>query len=693
MARRPSQRSKNKSTVPKRLLQSLAQDIVAMMETEEGYPLAMEIIDQLPEEVQALFIESLSSIHDPKLGKFFWLLTQEYDGEVQRAAQRCLEKFRLAGIEFEVPVKPTTTWPDECFFMAMASKTRLLGQVSLVMAWEKPSGNLDAKYFILCFNQDGIKDYFRVLDISKANFFAESQPAQVELVQLSFREAIYLLRSAYTQNLYHQKRPARGFLQYGDLLKRPVNLTEEEEARLFQRLGQSELRPDQVVNAYFVALRNCDWALMYNLLSPKSTARRRTRAEYVAAKVKKESKQPALFLKTTIVDQVVRKKTAEIKANLVSDEDEHLMITEYQFKLTRGDAGWLISGVRVLNQREVGPEDEENPLNYRVFCVVYDVGSFTKVESLLESLPEVETFTEFDYGVHYRWGQHPNPISEGINVSETIFAEFILTDEELIVFSREQLNLDSVCSLLEDRLAPKSISFKHQYYLDVTLVYAILSGEFNCFEEMLSELAEEEDEEAEPLYAATYEIEDLARVLKKLHTFNVVEFDTPEGVKVFYEFENLQTKEDGSQAGQGFIAEYRLTNDYLMVSAFGHDYLAIVCSELEKGIKKAIRLVDVQQREEDLSIFMAEGIEIPQEVMERLRKKELSRWLETEMPALHGMTPLEAKKSLEGRKLLWELFKSMKDLQKELIRKGLHPQLDYREYIKAIGLEKDGQVN
>ena len=69
-----------------------------MIENEESYSMALELVDQLPAEFQDIFIENLSSVHEVKLARFFWLIIEEYTGEIQKAAQRAIEKYRLMDV-------------------------------------------------------------------------------------------------------------------------------------------------------------------------------------------------------------------------------------------------------------------------------------------------------------------------------------------------------------------------------------------------------------------------------------------------------------------------------------------------------------------------------------------------------------------------------------------------------------------
>ncbi|NLC08179.1 MAG: hypothetical protein GX755_09495 [Syntrophomonadaceae bacterium] len=685
MARGIKNRSRQRPSVPRHLIQNLVQDMVSMMENEESHPLALELVDQLPEELQAIFIENLSTVHQVELSRFFWLVAEEYSGEVQKAAKRALEKYRLLGLAVDDWQVNKTPIPTK-LYKALISRTRLTGQVSLVMAWEQPNGLLDVRYFVLKFGPEGIQRYFRVLNLSKHGFQMEHNPSETGLVEITFAEAQYLLQESYKYNQLYGTRPARPFFQYEAWLKEETTLAPDAVEALAGKINEKKLKPQHTANAFFVAEQNQDWGLVYDLYSSRSTVCRRSREEYLQAQAAKERKENCLYLSSNIEEQVVRRKTADVQARLIVNEDFRLEERKYGFSLVLEGDNWKINRVKLLETRKIDEDDPDNPLNYEVYCALYTISETIRVQDFLEELPEVEVFSEMEDGLHYRWPRYPDQIEHGINIADTVFSEFILTSDELLIVARDRGDLDSICSLAEDRLG-ECIQYQQQYYVDISLVYAVLGGEYSSFEELLGDLAVEEPEEKAPVMIATYQVDNPGPVLKRIRSFTVFEFDTPEGVKAFYEFEHIRSRADGGEVGEGFIAEYRISAEYLTVATFGREYLALVCQELERGLKRNLRLIDVQEQKEDYSLLAAVGkAKLPKEIMMRWQKEEVGRWMQTEIPALEGMTPQQANRSLRGRQLLWELFKYMKDLQQDLQRKGLNPPIDYREYIRAVGL-------
>lgn len=687
MARWNRNRLRQRPSVPKQLLQNLAQDLVSMIENEESYSMALELVDQLPAEFQAIFIENLSSVHEVKLARFFWLIIEEYTGEIQKAAQRAIEKYRLVGLavdDYRIKRQPV---PGR-FFKALASRTRLLGQVSLVMAWEQENKLLDVWYFGLKFGPEGIRRYLRVTDLSIPDFLEEHEPDEIGMVELSLKQAQALLQQAYFYNQAYQVPAGRPVFRYADCLKdrTPVNFSDSEVQALNLRLTEEKLNPHLIVNAYLVAEKNSDWGLIYDLSSRDSAIRRYDREAYQELRVAESFEADRLYILSAIERKIIRQKTAEVEARVVISEDSQVEERRYTFKLVLEESAWRIAQTRILRTREIDEDDPDNPLNYEVYCALYEVAQETEVQELLEDLPEVEVIEDIEFGIHYRWANSLNLLEEGINLAENVFGEFILTGDELLVTAKDREDLNALCSLMEDRL-PESIHYQQQYYVDVSLVYALLSGEFSSFEELLGELAVEEPEERLPVMIATYQVANLEPVLKRIRSFTVFEFDSPEGVKCFYEFERIRFKAGNGQQGEGFVAEYRVTPQQLTVTTFGQDYLNLVCGELERGLQDSLRFLDIQAPDEGFALLAIVGKPaFSKEAKAEWQKEELNRWMQTALPVLDGMTPMEAKETLPGRQLLWRLFKNMKNLQQDLQRKGLNLPIDYREYIRMVSL-------
>jgi len=364
MARWNRNRLRQRPSVPKQLLQNLVQDLVSMMENEESYSMALELVDELPDDFQAIFIENLSSVHEVKLARFFWLIIEEYQGEIQKAAQRAIEKYRLVGLAVDDWKVERQQVPAK-LFKALASKTRMLGQVSLIMAWEQRNRRLDVWYFVLRFGPEGIRRYLRVTDLSIQDFLEEHDPDEVGMIEISLAEAKSLLQEAYFYNQMHHKQAARPVFQYEDCLKDKSDLYLSDIAAqaLTFRLTDNQLSPHQVVNAHFVAERNGDWGLVYDLASRQSIIRRCNREVYQKMRIEESIDEERFYIMSAIENKTVRRKTADVQARVIINEDGRIEERKYEFKLNLEESEWKVSKIKIQGSREIDEDDADNPMN------------------------------------------------------------------------------------------------------------------------------------------------------------------------------------------------------------------------------------------------------------------------------------------------------------------------------------------
>jgi hypothetical protein len=555
---------KKKQGLPKRILQGIVKDILVLMEEEDSYPAALEVLEQLPEEAQVLLMEDLSGLRDPRLAQFLWLVKEECDGQIRTAAEKALSCFSLEGIEIKPSFLSRPDFHGE-FLTALATPTRLTGRVDLIIAWNKPDGCLDVQYFHLRFGRDGIKEYIRVSDLSRQSFACEENTVYKGLVPVSLAEAVYLLKEAYWFNQVFRSRPARGITQYRYLLDGPAGLDDKESQNLALRLSEGGLSPEMVVNAVFIALRNFDWGTVYDLLSAQAPHRVTTREKYLSRRRRCLGLfAQTAFLKSRIKRVEINGRLAEVEAYLIIDQKETLYRVEYSFKLENDGSQWLVRSFRQGTRARLEEEDPDNPLNFDVYCMVYDCDQYVEIISLLDATPEVEFVGEFPLGVHYRWLQQTNPLSEGVDVTAGIYGELIVTDAELIIFSREEANTARIGNLFEERLEGEMAGRKQNYFLSASLVYAMFGGEFEYFEELLEELGVEVSEGPIRAFTATYQVKNREKVIDRIKSFEVLELEVPGSDLTYHEF--VQVYEDeGARYGEGFIAEYKFVDGLLDV--------------------------------------------------------------------------------------------------------------------------------
>ena len=72
------------------------------------------------------------------------------------------------------------------------------------------------------------------------------------------------------------------------------------------------------------------------------------------------------------------------------------------------------------------------------------------------------------------------------------------------------------------------------------------------------------------------------------------------------------------------------------------------------------------------------------ELEDHLKNAYLEKWFESKLKPLRGMTPQDAAKSVEGKRLLWTMFKDMKRNEKLRQDMGVRNVIHLRQYMKKV---------
>ena len=154
-------RRNREKLIPRLLLNRIVADLRHMMENNEGRLFALEMMEEIPAGFRSMVINSLAGFHERELAVFFHLLREEYGPELEAAVTRALNKLAMAGVPVTRPV-----FSRGRFFAAYATKTRHTGQVTVDVAWEKPTGGLDVECFCLSFGPEGVRSTFALSDVA-----------------------------------------------------------------------------------------------------------------------------------------------------------------------------------------------------------------------------------------------------------------------------------------------------------------------------------------------------------------------------------------------------------------------------------------------------------------------------------------------------------------------------------------------
>ncbi|NLT96285.1 MAG: hypothetical protein GXW85_12300 [Clostridia bacterium] len=412
----------------------LIKELIVLAEMEGAESTCLNIIENTPAEIQQKILQSLAKTNSPKLIPFFQMIARETEGKVQKIAQNALRKFLYLGYEIK-PYTPQKIKADD--IQAFISLTRLEGACILVFI-HRLNGKYHAYYFSLAFNSLGIKEYFQYSSVHKEDLLniIEKQ----NLLEIDFGTAQRILKDAYLQNKRYGTKTAGGFSQYQFLLT--IEQNEINNIDLF-RLTDKELEPEKLINVYFFALKNMDASLVYDLAAPNLQKRFGSREDFINNWV--HPLQKYTFVKSILLDKEESSGGCRARCQLIAgNEKDELEKIDFCFVLKKIRDFWRFAEVNIECIKPVGVSEPVNPLNYQVYVSVYKINNHSLFRNIFDSWDKVNLTGEFDGGNCYKWFKTGNLLEMGIDVSRDIYGEFILTNEELIIFSGHLQNLTEV---------------------------------------------------------------------------------------------------------------------------------------------------------------------------------------------------------------------------------------------------------
>lgn len=660
-------RSNNK-LIPRSLLKSLAGDIKHLMDSNEGRLFALEMMEEIPRDFRSLVIESLSGFHEKELAVFFHLLQQEYGAELERPISRALGKLRMAGVPVTCPA-----FFRGRFYRAYATKTRHLGQVTVDIAWETPHGSLDVECFFLTFGPEGIHSIFALSDVA-ASDFENDRRKLTNVVDISLKEAAFLIQQSYHFNLRHMTRPGPGRFLFHKYLDMSSDLTEAEVRELFDKLSEL-LSPQQLVNSFFIALRRQDHAYVKALFDEEKLLR-----PDFAGQV-----ESVLNLGQTLVEgHAAGVKTsgryAVVKARCITLGDEEVGYRELSFYLKKFRGKWFVSDVCHQLFEIASTSSDHAPSFFKIHCYVYEVLDVDELLSTLEVLDNIEEAGEIAGGIHLRIAHHEDEYSCGGFLLPGVWADLVIKGDEMVVMGKDLRTLEALHQLVT-REHQVVLSSRHE--ISTLTAYRYLAGQYLSFDDVLA--GGKQDgvfEDGMKFVSARYLVRDRNRVLAKLQNIANQQYDLPGNCQVFYQYR--KSPDTGAEI---FLAEYVFGNSWMTVSAYGDKEVSAVREYFEHGIQDCLQFEGLEIKEEGIFEVLTREIKAQYPNLEaRLKKAYLDKWYFSKSKELGGLSPAQARESEEGQRRLWEMFKDMNQRRKSCIRQRVKRYLNLKEYLERVYL-------
>jgi len=668
-------KNNKKTSFPRVMLKKLAEDISKLINTNEGGLSILEIIEEIPYDVRPDVIEGLSSFYIPTMVGFFNLIKMEYGKEFEAICNRALTKYKLAGLELKLP-----PFNKGNFYKAYASITRHTGRMTVDVAWEKPDKRLYVECFFLTFSTDGVHSFFAVNDMPVSEY-ENDREMQPDMANISYEECCLLISDAYKFNVRFMSRPALGKFLYQKYLDEDLELFTHISINTLLRKLSANLAPRQLANSFFHALRYQDFNYLFSILAEDKLSQ-----GMLLQQINRAMNPGALLLEGQVEEVRGSNNNAELTAYSITLYEREVYRSDYIFNMTKDSEGdWLISGIDRVANRKLEAGSEINPFAVQVYCRVYEILDVDDLFEILDRVDNIREVEELPYGVHMRVTYFEDDFSHGVTFMTGVIADMVINGDEFVIISQDHDTIEDFHNLFN--LDNKSLLVSRgEYELSLTSAYSYLSGQYLQFEDIL--LDEGDDlsfEDGMRFITARYALKDRAEVLTRLEELKSLKIDLPGEYQVFYQLEDCEDS-------PGFRAEYILGSNWITVSAFGDKDIGVIRQRFEENMYDALEFDGLEVREEGIFEILTPDVKKQYPELESvLKEMYLNKWCQSHLPTLSGMSPSEACQTEEGTRLLWTMFKRIKQKEQQRRLRGERKQIGLKEYMRKLNIPKEGE--
>ena len=266
-----------------------------------------------------------------------------------------------------------------------------------------------------------------------------------------------------------------------------------------------------------------------------------------------------------------------------------------------------------------------------------------------------------------------------------VIADLVINGDEFVIVAQNKQVLDEFHLILSDDNSSALLP-RGNYEISLACAYTYLSGQYAYFEDVL--LSEDSDfafEDGMRFITARYIVKDKEKVINRLDNLKALQVALPDDQKVYYELEN---RDDNP----GFFAEYILGSNWITVSAFGDRDISLIRQKFEENMYDALEFDGLEIRDD--SIFTILSMDVKKQYPElesALKEMYLNKWYHSHLSTLRGMSPSEACQTEEGTRLLWMMFKKIKQKEKKRKVQGDIRSIGLKEYMNKVDLKIDNK--
>jgi len=453
---------------------------------------------------------------------------------------------------------------------AYTTLDRPYGKCGVIILWEKrmPKKEMEMHTFLLSFNSDGIKRYAlkRLLSLQRQNW----EDNLVGYVRIEFAEAVSLLQDAYQQNVRFGTAPAEGWEKYSSFLKKSV--LEIDRPKLLQKLALNNLNPVEFTNIFLSALKRMDNAVLYDLSSTERKKKLGVREDYLLYTDLNLAQYTFLRSKVTNKEKLGKRRLVSAFIIVCTAQDKIVKI-EYSLVLIRWGKSLFVESFRELTHTILGADHPENPMNYPVFCSIYQLTYANKaiVRNWLESNTDIFLTGEFEGGSCYKLLKPEEIPSKSFDAISGIICEFMLTENEMYLYAQKPFHLAKMERSLPLALKDK-VSFKQKYYLPVRKLYkAGLMG--LSLEEILKKSVEATDVNTVAAFSACLFWKGYGHVFDKLKNEALYTLQLDRDAWYFF----IERNNPGPEPSFVYV-EYYISGNWIRLNSFNGN----IATELDK---------------------------------------------------------------------------------------------------------------
>ncbi len=665
---------KKRTYFPRPVLKNLAEEIKKLAVNNEGRMFLLEMVEDIPIELRPHILEGLSSFYEKEMVAFFYLLKMEYGKELEASLDRGLEKFRMAGLDTDNPIAFSGH-----FHGAFASCTRHSGRMTLDIAWDVGGAGVQVECFYLTFNPDGIHSFFVIEDMTRQQY-EQDRRALSDIVPVTLEEARAIIAQVYAFNVQHMTRPALGRYLYDKYLPQEDDFTTQDHLEVMKKVTP-RLAPRQLVNSFFFALKSKDDLYMQYLMTSKEDLTSLFAVNY------NEILMPgAVLLEGQVREVQGSRQTARVSAYSVTLEAGEFYSSEYRFYLLATSGIWSVGEIERIDRELIPADAELHPLNAQVYCRVYEIIDLDNLFELLDRVENMREIQELSYGMHMRVSSYEDDFSHGVALLTGVVADLVVNGDEFVVVVRDRDTLEDFHNLLAGEY-DSPIVLRGEYEVGLMTAYNYLGGQYPSFEELL--LQENDEffgEDGMRFLTARYYIKDLKPVQNRLESLKSLKVQLEDQYIVYYQLDN-------QPARPGLFVEYILGPGWLSLSAFGETDINQARKEFEERMYDCLEFEGMEIKDEGLfEVLTTDVCKEHPELEAVLKEIYLDKWYNSRLPSLSGMSPSEASQTEEGTRLLWAMFKKIKQKENNQYLYGRRGRIRLHEYIRKLEQKKEGQT-